>query len=150
MSRLRPIGWMALACAALGCGRRPEGLEHYLPSPATARSAASAALDAWKAARPVGPLGTAAVPIQVVDTHRPAGRRLSRYEILASTPREGSRLVTARVTLADPAETVLVRYHVFGLKPLWVVRHEDLEMLGHWDHNMTEAPPAPTKGASPR
>jgi len=145
------MGRFMLVFAALGCARRPEKLERYLPTPATARAATAAALDAWTAGRPVGPLGTAAAPIQVVATHRPPGRRPARYEILASTPREGSRLVTARLTLADPEESIVVRYHGFGLKPLWVVRHEDLEMLGHWDHNRTETPQpaAPARGEAP-
>ena len=120
----------------MGCGPPTPTLEGSLPSPATARAATLSALEAWRDGRPPGPIGTPEAPIQVVDTHRPAGRLPTRFEVLSNARLEGSRLVTAKVVLADPEETVLVRYHVFGVKPLWVVRLEDVEMLGHWEHPM--------------
>lgn len=137
----RPCAWAGLACLALACAPRPEGLEKYVPAPDRARAAVAAALDGWKRGQAPGPIGTEAAPIQVVDTHRPRDRRLSRFEILGNSAREGSRLVTARVTLDEPDESLLVRYQVFGVRPLWVVRQEDLDMLGHWDHPMSETPP---------
>jgi hypothetical protein len=144
---------LVAACATAGCRRQPEGYERYVPSPASARNALIAALDAWRAGKPAGPIDEATPKVVVVDNHRPPGRALGSYEILGEVAETNAKCFAVRIHLAEPDETQVIRYMIFGLDPVWVFRREDYDMISHWEHPMTDpdAPPAdtPEKPSSP-
>lgn len=137
-----PGRWLlaALAAGAIGCrSKEPEGFRRFAPPPELARKAVAAALDDWKKGRDPGRVAGTTPPVQVVDGHREAGRALTGFAILGDAADEGSRVVTARLTLANPEEKAVARYRVLGLDPVWVIRQEDLDMITHWEH---PTPPA--------
>jgi hypothetical protein len=134
--------WPAVvALSAAACQDR--GPSRYVPTEETARQALEVALDAWRDGRPK-PWQTPAATVQFVDTHRRPGQRLRRYVILGETPGDSSRCFAVRLTLEGPAEELRVRYVVFGIDPLWVYRHEDYDMMAHWDCETPDTKKAPT------
>jgi hypothetical protein len=88
--------------------------------------------------------------VEFVDSHHKPTQRLKSFDVLGVAPGDGPRVFTVRLKLDDPAKArglggdgpppstleVKVRYVVFGLDPVWVVRQEDFDMLAHWDHPM--------------
>ena len=76
----------------------------------------------------------------VVDTYRRENQTLTSFEILGEVPGTTKRTFLVKLTLANPDAQEKARYSVLGIDPLWVYRHEDLEMLAHWEHPM----PSPT------
>jgi hypothetical protein len=78
----------------------------------------------------------------VGDTHRRAGQKLARYEIVGELPSDEGRLFAVRVHLENPAAEAKVNFLVVGIDPLWVFRQEDYQMVTHWEHNMPPAPAA--------
>jgi hypothetical protein len=85
-----------------------------------------------------------------VDQQQPQGQQLREYHILGETPgyeEEGYRRFLVRLFLAEPEDTVVATYYVFGQDPMWVYRSEDFDMIMHMDKSMMPAPPAhPTIG----
>ena len=84
-----------------------------------------------------------------VEQQQPPGRKLRAFEILGETPGyedEGYRRVLVRLSFADPAESVVAAYYVFGQGPVWVYRAEDFDMIMHMDKSMMPPPP-PAGGA---
>jgi hypothetical protein len=123
-----------MAAGAVGCrSKEPEGFRRFAPPPEVARRAVAAALEDWKSGRVPGRVAGSRPAIQVVDGHREPDRALTSFAILGDVPDEGSRVVTARLTLANPEERAVVRYRVLGADPIWVIRQEDLDMITHWD-----------------
>jgi hypothetical protein len=138
--------WCCLALAAVGllacAGCSNRGLDtRYVPVADKAQRAVEAALDAWKEGRAPRPVDNVAV--HVADSHRKPGQRLRRYVILGEAPGDGPRCFAVRLSLESPQEELRARYVVFGLGPLWVYRHEDFEMLGHWECEEGAAKPSP-------
>jgi hypothetical protein len=127
--------WSILAVGLLaGCQGRPSA-ERFIPAGPKARQALEAALGAWQRGAPHGAVpGTAAPVVEFVDSHHKPGQRLKSFAVLSVAPGDGPRTFSVRLTLEGPAEEVRARYVVVGLDPLWVIRHEDFEMLAHWDH----------------
>jgi hypothetical protein len=74
----------------------------------------------------------------VVDTYRREGQTLERFEILGEVTGLTQRTHLIKLRFANPAAEEKVRYSVIGIDPLWVYRHEDLELLTHWEHKMPE------------
>lgn len=73
-----------------------------------------------------------------VDKQRRPGQRLKSFAILGRSEVENARQFTVRLDL-DPTEAGdLVRYNVFGRKPVWVFRLEDYERISHWEHPMDD------------
>ena len=140
----RRVGVWFLPLLMLGCGlrdRRPSE-PSYLPDPAAARRAVEAALEAWRNADPSAP--TPDPPgVKFVDQHRKPGRRLLQFQVLGEVAVENARQFTARLELDGEPEPVLVRYIVFGIRPTWVFRLEDYELISHWEHKMDEPEAAP-------
>ena len=64
----------------------------------------------------------------------PAGRRPTSFTVLGLAPGDGPRVFTVKLTLDRPAEETRVRYVVIGVDPIWVIRHEDYDMMAHWEH----------------
>jgi hypothetical protein len=122
---------------AAGCQDRSPA--RYVPTEETARLALEVALDAWRDGRPP-PWQVAATTVQFVDTQRKNGQRLRRYVVLGETPGDSTRCFAVRLTLEGPAEEVRARYVVFGIDPLWVYRHEDYDMMAHWDCQTADNP----------
>jgi hypothetical protein len=127
------LGWGLLLLCGAGCARR--GYERYVPPPAAAQEALEAALGAWQDGRAPGLLESHAPPLMVVDSGRRPGQRLRGYEVLGEVPGDGPRSFAVRLLLDNPPREQKARFVVFGISPLWVFRHEDYEMMAHWDCN---------------
>ena len=118
------------------CSRpSPTGHERYIPEAAKAQEALDQVLLAWKNGEPAGPLqsNSAPVTIQVADSTRRPGQRLTNYEVLGEVSGEGPRTFVVRLKLDNPAAQREVRYYLVGIDPLWVFRQEDYDALIHWD-----------------
>jgi hypothetical protein len=131
------LGLVVLAVCCAGCGKNRD-LGRYVPEEARARQALEAALTAWQQGEPPGRVKSAPWPIEVVDSHRRPGQRLQRFEILGEVPGNARRCFAVKLALEKPREEKQVRFVVVGLEPLWVFRHEDYEMMAHWEHPMDE------------
>lgn len=141
-SGVSSLAMLLLVC--VGCGSSGSGQERYIPTQAVARATVEAALKAWQRREPGGEIKESKPLIFVTDSHRRAGQTLEAFEILGEVPGETPRCLLIKVKLANPAAEEKIRYAVIGIDPLWVYRHEDLEMILHWDHPMS--PSAPTTG----
>jgi len=127
----------ALLAALTGC--RPAGHERFVPAERSAREALESALAAWQRGEPHGPVPGASPAVQFVDTHHKPGQRLKSFGVLSLAPGDGPRVFTVRLTLDGPAEEARVRYFVFGIDPVWVMRQEDYDMAAHWEHPMKKS-----------
>ncbi|MCX7422376.1 MAG: hypothetical protein NT013_22915 [Planctomycetia bacterium] len=128
------LAMILLAC--VGCGSSGSGQERYIPTQAVALATVETALKVWQRGEPGGEIKGTKPLIFVTDSHRRAGQRLESFEILGEVPGETPRCLLVKVKLANPDAEEKVRYAVIGIDPLWVYRHEDLEMILHWDHPM--------------
>lgn len=106
--------------------------ERFYPPEDRARQALDAALAAWQRGEPPGPVSGTAPLVNFVDSHQKSGQRLQAYTIESMAPGDGPRVLTVKLTLASPTQDVKARYVVYGVDPIWVVRHEDYEQLAHW------------------
>lgn len=133
---MRPLAGFLVMAVLVGCGR-PAGNERFLPPEDKARRALEVALTAWRDGGQPGAIpGTAAPVVQFVDSQVKKDQRPRSFTILGATPGDGPRVFTVRLGLVNPEQELRTRYVVFGLDPLWVMRHEDYEMLAHWEHPM--------------
>ena len=108
-----------------GCGGSSNGdYSRYVPSVRSARQALEAALTAWQRGEPAGKLPSTSPAIEVVDTKRPAGQKLARFEILKEEPGDGPRWFAVRLVL-EPQGEAEARYVVVGNDPIWVFRDTD-------------------------
>lgn len=155
-SLLRVAGWFLCLLAVVahpGCDTAPRpDRARYLPAPAVAREAVEKALGAWQDSAQIERTTTTIRPIMFVEQQQPAGQRLLGFEILGETPGyqdEGYRRYMVRLNLADPDDSVVAVYHVFGEGPVWVYRAEDFEMIMHMDKSMMPAPPTPADAGEP-
>lgn len=119
-------------------GYKPaDRTKEFIPSPAKAESAIEAVMDAWKNGDPVGIVeGTSSPVVHVIDSYRNAGQVLEEYEILGEVPGNAPRCFAVKATLSHPDKQIRLRYVVVGIDPLWVFRHEDYDLLSHWEHRM--------------
>lgn len=131
---------MFLVACVPGCARQP-GQERYVPAPELARAAVAAVLEDWKAGGDSQHIGGLAVEILLTDTRRKKGQVLDDYEILGETPGVTARCFAVRVKLSQPDSEETIRYAVLGIDPLHVIRHEDLEAISHWEHEMSSDDP---------
>lgn len=130
---------MLLLSVVLGC---QSNTPNYTPSPHVAEAAVKQALDSWQAGAPPGEIPGTAPPIHVVDVGRKPGQTLSGFRILGETRGDSGRTFVVSLDLQNPKETLKTKYIVVGIDPLWVFRHEDYELLTHWDHHMPVEPAA--------
>jgi hypothetical protein len=138
--------WSLVWVAALlgGCAGRPA--DRYVPSPDRARQALETALAAWQSGRPPGPVEGTSPAVILVDSHRRPGQRLCGFAILGEVPGDGPRCFAVRLKLEDPPEEQRARFVLVGIDPLWVYRHEDYEMMAHWQCAQSEEPPRDKSG----
>ena len=130
--------WLLCGCCA-GCGPSSgSGHARYIPEPAQATSTIQAALAAWQRGEPVGEVRGTKPPVFLVDSFRREGQTLERFEILGEVAGLTQRTYLCKLSFANPAAEEKVRFAVLGIDPLWVYRHEDLELLAHWEHKMPE------------
>jgi hypothetical protein len=126
------FGGALLLLAGPGC-YRSRGHERFIPSAAAAQQALDAYLTAWQAGRQDQVITADAVTVQAGDSLRQPGRKLAGYTILGEAPGDSPRCFSVRLKLENPNEEQKARYVVFGANPYWVLRHEDLQMLAHWE-----------------
>jgi hypothetical protein len=128
--------WVAiLLLAACGGCRSGNAYERYVPGADAAKEALTAALKSWQSGSPIGRVAGTSPPIDVIDTHRKPGQRLQEFAILGPAAGEGPRCFAVRLTLDNPRDEKKVRFVVFGIDPLFVMRYEDYVMMEHMDHN---------------
>ena len=84
-------------------------------------------------------------PLVFVDHQRRPGQRLRAFAVRGEFELETCRCFKVRLDLAEPDESILATYYVFGQDPMWVYRAEDFDMIMHWEMNMPEPrkPPRP-------
>ncbi len=127
------LGRRASVLAALllislaGCRSRSPG--SFVPGEAAAREALEAYLSAWKNGEPAGRVKGHTPPIDVIDSRRKPGDKLTAYEIGAedATP-EGHHRYAVKLTL-QPGGAQEDHYVVLGIDPLWVYREDDYKKL---------------------
>jgi hypothetical protein len=140
----RWLAWAARCLIAItgsvGCSRKTQQFERFVPDPATARAALESALTGWQKGESPRAIDGQSRDVQFVDTHRLVTQTLQHFEILGEVGSDAGRCFSVQITLANPTEEQKVRFIVIGVNPVWVFREEDLTMLTHWDHPM---PPDP-------
>ena len=134
------IAWLLCGLCA-GCGSSSGGHERYVPNPTQASATIELALKAWRRGDSVGELRDVKPRVFVVDSHRREGQTLESFEVLGEVAGLTQRTFLVKVKLANPVAEEKVRFAVLGIDPLWVYRHEDLELLAHWEHKMPEQTP---------
>jgi len=119
-------------------GYKPaDRTKEFIPSPAKAERAIEAVMEAWRNGDPVGIVeGTVSPVVHVIDSHRKAGQVLDDFEVLGEVPGNAPRCFAVKAVLSNPDKQVKLRYVVVGIDPLWVFRHEDYDLLSHWEHRM--------------
>jgi hypothetical protein len=146
--RSRCLCWTILTLAAIGCRGKTDSYERFVPSSPASSRALTAALSEWRDGKAPGKLALSDPKAWIIDSHRRAGQRLKRFEILGEIPFEHARCFAVRLTFENPDEQVAARFMVFGIEPLWIYRQEDYEMLAHWEHKMEDpalASPEPAR-----
>lgn len=132
----RLVSLLVLALS-VGCEQTAgTGQERYVPPEATARATIHQALQAWQRGEPSGELKGTKPLIFVTDSHRKIGQTLEHFEILGQVTGATPRCYLVKAKFSNPDADEKFRYAVVGIDPLWVYRHEDLEMLLHWEHPM--------------
>jgi hypothetical protein len=110
-------------------GCRPRNAAQYVPQSADAREALETVLNAWKKGEPAGSIKGHKPPIDVVDSKRKPGEKLTAYEITGEdATSEGHHRFAVKLTL-QPGGTQEDHYVVLGLDPLWVYREDDYKKL---------------------
>lgn len=58
---------------------------------------------------------------------------MREFVVLGDSVVENLRRFVVRLSLADPDESTLAAYYVFGKEPIWVYRAEDFDMMMNMD-----------------
>lgn len=121
------VTWPLRCCFVLlfaGCGSETGDHSRFVPSESTARQSLEAALSAWQRGDSVGSLASMDPAVSVVDTKRPSGQKLIRFEILSEASGAGPRWFSVRLEF-EPKGECQARYAVVGQDPIWVFRDAD-------------------------
>ncbi len=113
-----------------------------LPDASVARRAVETSLARWRDSLQTDMAPTNSEPLVFVDQQRGPGRRLRAFAVLGDFELESSLAVKVRLDLAEPDESILATYYVFGHHPMWVYRAEDFDRIMHWEMNMPDTPKA--------
>jgi hypothetical protein len=146
--RRRPLAipspaWIVGAFAMVFCPScrpdpRPDPRGH-LPDAQAARRAVESSLGEWRQSPPLDLTTTTIRPVVFVDQQRQPGRRLREFAVLGEAEMDGCRRFQVRLSMADPDESIITAYYVFGRDPIWVYRAEDFDMIMHMDKTMMAA-----------
>lgn len=140
------VGGVAIALSpACGADPRPER-GRYLPAPDVALRAVEEAMRAWRDSPRAERTATALRPVMFVEQQQPPGQRLREFDVLGETrgyEDQGYRRFLVRLSLAEPEDSLVAAYYVFGQGSVWVYRSEDFDMIMHMDKSMMPAPPRP-------
>lgn len=149
--RRRTFLWLfslSVLLSDLGCTQHRSDTE-FIPSEQDSENALRTALDAWKSGQAAGPVPGTKPVIHVTDSSRIDGRKLESWKLLGPVPGNAPRCYAVSLQLAEPAEERRERYVIIGIDPLWVFRHEDYDLLLHWEHPMPENPESTAVNSSP-
>ena len=137
------VGLMAFIAVSSfsGCQKAQTNAD-FIPSQRQSQEALTIALDAWKAGTPGGPVPGTSPMVHMTDSSRVSGQTLDDYQILGDVPGNAPRCIAVRLKLSNPAEEKRERFVIVGIDPLWIFRHEDYDLLLHWEHQM---PPESTE-----
>jgi len=133
--RGRRIAVLALLAASLGCFRERSNQDFYPPTD-RAEKALAAVLRAWQSGDTSDELADGESLYRLVDSRRDKGVALEGFEIIGEVPGERGRWFEVDLQAADGGTVQRVKYAVVGIRPLWIFRQEDYDMLSHWDHTM--------------
>jgi hypothetical protein len=117
------LGLAGALLLATGCGgARSTG--SYVPSDTTGRNSLTAALEAWKAGKPLGRIDSVSPPVETLDWQWKSGKKLREFEILGEVAGDGPKQYRVKITVegAQPKEVI---YVIVGRDPVWVFREED-------------------------
>ena len=128
----------ALLHLIVGCSPHRSEAD-FIPSDEIARRALTVAMEAWQKGMPAGPVAGTSPVIHVTDSTRTSGRKLLSWKLLGAVPGNAPRCYALSLTLDQPTETRRERFIVVGIDPLWVFRHEDYDLLMHWEHPMSDS-----------
>jgi len=143
---MRPWPAVALVLVA-GCSDKAADPARFYPPPDRAQAALETALTGWQNGSSYGAVPGATDPVvQFIDARHAQGQKLTGYTILGLAPGDGPRVYTVKLTLSGASESVRTRYVVFGVDPVWVMRHEEYDQMAHWDHPMPKDAPAKSAG----
>lgn len=151
-------GWLIAVLAVSICpscrrDSRPDP-RGPLPDARVARRAVERSLEEWRDSPPLDLTTPKVRPVMFADQQRRPGQRLRDFAILGEAEADGYRRFQVRLSLADPDESILASYYVFGEDPIWVYRAEDFDMIMHMDKSMMREPDpaagAPGPGDEPK
>jgi hypothetical protein len=131
-------------CSSCGTDT-PRGSMHPLPDAALARRAVESSLGKWQESPDLPTTSKPSPSVVFVDQQRRPGQRLRAYAVLGESESESGRRFLVKLSLAEPDESILAAYYVFGQDPIWVYRSEDFDMIMHWEHPMPADPPVPAE-----
>lgn len=135
------IALSSLLSSSCGCQKARTNAD-FIPSQSQSLEALTFALDAWKAGKPAGPVPGTSPVVHITDSSRVSSQTLDDYQILGDVPGNAPRCIAVKLKLSHPAEEKRERFVIVGIDPLWIFRHEDYDLLLHWEHQM---PPASQK-----
>lgn len=135
-------------CSSCGTDS-PPGPQGRLPDAALARRAVERSLGKWQDSPDLPMTSSPSPSVVFVDQQRRPGQRLRAFAVLGESELEGCRRFLVKLSLAEPDESILAAYNVFGEDPIWVYRSEDFDMIMHWEHPMAVDPPVPAAPAKP-
>ena len=147
----RSLPWLSFVTILLadtGCTQQRTDAE-FMPSEQDSQNALRTALDAWKAGQAAGPVPGTKPVIHVTDSSRIDERKLESWKLLGPVPGNAPRCYAVSLQLAEPTEERRERYVIIGIDPLWIFRHEDYDLLLHWEHPMPKTPESATEDGSP-
>jgi len=133
---------MTILCSSCGTNSSSNS-QGRLPDPALARRAVETSLGKWHDSPDLATTSNPSPSVVFVDQQRRPGQRLLSFAVLGESEITGCRQYLVKLSLAEPDESTLVAYTVFGQDPIWVYRREDLDMIMHWEHPMPADPQAP-------
>ena len=113
-----------------GCGGGSSATSFH-PKGSLAKSALTAALDAWKSGQEKpGSITNLKPAIEVQDSVWGSGRKLKSFEIgEEQASKDGPPRFSVELTFADKPEIEKTDYVVVGKDPLWVMREKDFQKM---------------------
>jgi hypothetical protein len=125
-----------------------SGVTGRLPDQALARRAVEIAMQAWRESPGLALSSSPSPSVMFVDQRRRPGQPLRAFTVLSESESEGFRRYQIKLALAEPDESRVAAYCVFGVNPIWVYRSEDFDMIMHWECPMpadSQSPFAPSE-----